>query len=303
MNDKPKWGIAEYVKMAVAIAGGVCTVAAILMTFQGKAMPIANVSIPAGLIFLVAGLIFAHLALGRLISATWVGLIVSMSILGIGLFLGYYLWGGIIIEIPGITRKYDIFRDLLFVLLGILSAVGVLIFLILRARIRRSVEISIRNEFSRIKGRLALTQGVLYWYMKDYKLAIKTTQRALMEKLDKRDEIIAKSNLGYYYAEEHERSVQWENKQRAIKLAKFAYNRYKETFDDPNWVDNYWFVKARFAKTAEEMNEVKTGIEGEINKPDLCLVKPLLEKTLHYLQEKIREYEMRQFLGVGSFGY
>lgn len=65
MNAEPKWGISEYSRMGAATVGCVCIGIGIHMTYQGKAMPIANVSIPAGLIFLVAGLILLGVASRR----------------------------------------------------------------------------------------------------------------------------------------------------------------------------------------------------------------------------------------------
>lgn len=99
MNAKPKWGISEYLRLVTAIAGGVCIGTGIHMAYQGKAMSIANISIPAGLIFLIAGLILFGVASRRSTPAEhssssskfWYLMVLILVVAGISLFSGYWL--------------------------------------------------------------------------------------------------------------------------------------------------------------------------------------------------------------------
>ena len=286
MNDKPKWGISEYARMAAAIVGGVCIVAAILMTSQGKVMPIAKTPIPAGLIFLVAGLIFAHLALGRLIRAIWVGLIVSMIILGIGLFLGYYLWGGTIIKIPAITEKYDIFRDLLILLLAILSGVfgvvGWLLYRWISQQLQEKVKAGVQQETSVVLSHLFTQLSGVYTseYEPDptktreeqYKeLAKKMSQAALAhtENLSEKDfekEICwAKNNLAYDLIV---RKREQDGK-LARELAEYIYKRAHKYGDNYHWLETYGLVLIYFGKDKEEKEKGNKIIKELFSRKDI----------------------------------
>lgn len=64
MSTKPvKWGISEYLRMGVAITGGACIGIGIAMLYQEKAVTVANVSIPAGLVLLIIGPILIGIVL------------------------------------------------------------------------------------------------------------------------------------------------------------------------------------------------------------------------------------------------
>lgn len=286
MNAEPKWGISEYSRMAAAIAGGICIVAATLMTSQGKVMPIAKAPIPAGLIFLVAGLIFAHLALGRVIRAVWVGLIVSMSILGIGLFLGYYLWGGVIIEIPGVIKKYDIFRDLLILLLTILSVVfgvvGWLLYGWISRQLQEQVKTGVERQTSAVLSHLFSELSYVYTshYEPDptkpngqqYKELAKNmseTALAYAEKLPEKDfeQLIcgAKSNLAYDLVIRRRE----QDGKLARELADYIYNKALKYNDDYHWLETYGLVLVYFGKDEKEKEKGKKIIRELFSRKDI----------------------------------
>jgi len=286
MNDKPKWGISEYARMAAAIVGGVCIVAAILMTSQGKVMPIAKAPIPAGLIFLVAGLIFAHLALGRDIRAVWVGLIVSMSTLGIGLFLGYYLWGGTIIKIPAITEKYDIFRDLLILLLTVLSVVfgvvGWLLYRWISRHLQEQVKTGVQRETSAALSHLFTELSRVYTLHyepdptkpsgQEYKELAKDmseTALAYAEELPEKDfeQLIcrAKNNLAYDLVVRRRE----QDGKLARELADNIYNKAHKYNDNYHWLETYGLVLIYFGKDEKEKEKGKKIIRELFSRKDI----------------------------------
>ncbi len=180
MNDKPKWGIRGYLRIGAAIAGGVCIGAGILIAYQGKTMPIANVSIPASLVLLVIGLILFGIALCRFTkigsdppSATVWYVVTFLVAVGISLLLSYLLWGRKFLEAPWWQiNQYNIFRDLLTIFLAILAGLGLLVFLVLRGAIEKTVERRIGKATQRIEKdrtlfmtNLQRVMGYMFWQL------------------------------------------------------------------------------------------------------------------------------------------
>lgn len=186
------------------------------------------------------------------------------------------------------TTDYDVFFRLLSILLALLVGAGALIYLVIRRVVTEKVQDQIKNEFSRIEGRLLIHEGVMYYYHGLYEKAITLTKNTLpFEKVHKEPDIIfAKNNLAYYYAARHKQEEHWEDKKQALKLAKFAYDKYdplRNGCNEPEWVDTYAFVKAVFAKTPEEKREVRKLVGTLLSRRDLQPIREKLRKNLDYL--------------------
>ncbi len=98
------------------------------------------------------------------------------------------------------------------------------------------------------------------------------------------ERICAKNNLAYYYALKHQQEpLLLADKQTALNWAEEAYKKYDKTikgFDDPELVETYIFVKARFAETKEERNKVRGEIQNLIGRDEFLGIKKSLEATL-----------------------
>jgi len=233
MNDKPKWGISEYVSIGTAIAGGVCIWIAIDTTYKKIVMPINQISISAGLLFLIFGFVLIIVALGRFPEITnaqnakknWLGRNwpALLLVLLVALFISYYMRGPV--QKTPQTFKYDVLKDTLTITLAIIAiavtAFGFLFYRIAIERIEREAGKFERETGPRIAlesrkwiARLATSVGHSFWKMKSLKSldeAIQLTKEAHdqylpLNKLDLRDPenqlLVAaiRNNLASYFA-------------------------------------------------------------------------------------------------------
>ncbi|MBA7493791.1 hypothetical protein ES702_04356 [subsurface metagenome] len=147
MNAKSEQGISESLTISATIVGTVCIGVGILMTYQGKMMPIANVSIPAGLIFLIAGLILFGVALSRPTrqeehwwKSKWIW-VVAIIILGAVVFgiIQPFVWTWVYKQYPpSATVTLSTLLTIVLALLALgVSAFGVGVYLLLKQRIIR----------------------------------------------------------------------------------------------------------------------------------------------------------------------
>ena len=194
------------------------------------------------------------------------------------------------------STGYDIFRDLLSILLVLLVGTGALLYLVIRKEVVEKVRDDIKKGFSRIKATININVGLMHFYEGIYKEAIKETKKALREKnTEEIDKIWAKNNLAYYYAADHtgyhpskevKEHSQPENKKEAIRLADYVYEEYDPLVDKYNksaWVETCAFVKARFAETPEEKKEARKFIHALLPRRDLQSRKKELEQSLDFL--------------------
>lgn len=144
MSAKSKQGISESLRISAAIAGAVCIGVGILTTYQGKTMSLANVSIPAGLIFLIAGLVLFSIALPRSTHQeewwrskwTWVIAIIILAAVVFGI-IQPFVWTWVYKQYPpSATVTLSTLLTILLTLLALgVSAFGVGVYLLLRGRI------------------------------------------------------------------------------------------------------------------------------------------------------------------------
>jgi|GEM_PF-1128342 len=197
----------------------------------------------------------------------------------VAFIVGYFLRGIGQAGLPDETvTGYDVFRDLLSILLALLVGAGALLYLVIRREVGKKVTEDVEKRFFRLEGELFIHEGVMYFLHDMYEWAIKCTKTALRLKkyLRTHHVIVAKSNLAYYYGARHKHEEHWEDKEEAIKLAKSGYDKYDplvEEFNRPHWVDNYVFVRASFARTDKEKAEVRQLIDRLLPRLDLQTIK------------------------------
>lgn len=193
--------------------------------------------------------------------------------------------------------QYEILRDVLIIavtLTAILGAlIGGLVFFLLRTVLMKNIttEVSkqVDKECCKLRAISDVQIGVTYWMQKLYDRAIEVTKRALEDAEDVLDEskvIFAKSNLGFYYAEKHKQKPIWRRKEEAIELTKIGFEKYSPSvseFQQPDWIDNYVFVKATFVQTSREREEVVQLIDNLMSRGDLETVHVYLEESKTYV--------------------
>ncbi|MCK4274659.1 MAG: tetratricopeptide repeat protein [Dehalococcoidales bacterium] len=189
--------------------------------------------------------------------------------------------------------QYEIFRDVLVILISVTAVLGAIIggmiFFLLRTALIKDITVEVNKqvdkECRKLRGQSKAQAGVSYWMQHRYDNAIEATQQALAEArdvLDKWELIFAESNLGYYYAEKHKQQPAWELKEEAIELTKTGFERYSPSiprFQKPDWVDNYVYVKATFVKTDKEREEVVQLIDELLLRDDLAKIHTFLEDS------------------------
>lgn len=189
--------------------------------------------------------------------------------------------------------KYEVFRDLLVVMVGAGALIGAiaggLVYLVLRGTLVRDISASVAKRVDKqcrqLAGQTDIQAGVTYWTQKMYDHAIDRTQRALREAGDALDETqatFAKSNLAFYYAEKHKADVAWHLKHEALELAKIGYDKYSPTVDafkKTDWIDNYVFVRAVFLQSVEERDTLLVEIEELLSRKDLGSIHRYLQDS------------------------
>jgi len=192
--------------------------------------------------------------------------------------------------------QYEIFRDVLIIVISVTAVLGALIgglvFFLLRTALIKDITTEVGKHVDKacrkLTGQADVQAGVTYWIRGMYDYAINNTERALREAEDVLDEkqiIFAKSNLGYYYAEKHRQQPIWHLKEPAIALTKVGFEKYSPTildFKQPDWIDNYVFVKVTFTQTASEREEVIELIDSLLLRTDLAMIHAYLEESKQY---------------------
>lgn len=193
--------------------------------------------------------------------------------------------------------QYEILRDVLIIVVSVTAVLGALIgglvFFLLRTALLKDitteVDKRVDKECCKLRAISDVQLGVTYWMQKSYDRAIGVTKRALDDAEDILDEskvIFAKSNLGFYYGEKHQKETIWHRKEEAIELTKIGFEKYSSSvseFQQPDWIDNYVFVMARFVETNREREEVVQLIDNLMTRHDLESICDYLEESKIYV--------------------
>jgi len=192
--------------------------------------------------------------------------------------------------------QYEVLRDVLIIVVSaaaVLAAIiGGLLFFLLRTVLMKDITTEVGKhmdkECRKLRGQSDLQLGVTYWTARMYDHGIDVTQRALTEAGDVLGEsqaIFAKSNLGFYYAEKHKQQPSWHLKEAAVDLTKIGFKKYSPSiseFKEPDWIDNYVFVKSVFVQFSSEREEVIQLIDTLLLRADLESVHTYLEESKQY---------------------
>lgn len=222
---------------------------------------------------------------------SWLWLVIVIGIFIFAFFLGG-LFSQLFLGKYLITNKYEVFRDILIIVLS-LSAVGIAllglaIYKLISQSLDGKIETKLNEEMNFITCKFYIELSDIYWkhYERDYEIdsqisesekhylqmAIEQSERAL-EKANFLDEkkfesliCVAKNNLAYHLAM---RGCPDDDK-RAIPLAKYVYDRvwnydYKETC---YWVETYAFVLIRLGDRQQKKKGLKI-IEKILTRNDL----------------------------------
>lgn len=187
---------------------------------------------------------------------------------------------------------YDILRDTILIVIGIIAAaaaiIGVSLYFALRrtleSEITKKAEQRISQECRKIRGQSDIQAGVIDWIGKRLNHAINKTNKALREAEDVLEEtniVWAKSNLGFYYAELHRQKPSEYLKDKSIELTKIGYDLYnpqEACYNNPDWVDNYLFVRVTFVSDNNEKSELLKEISELMTRDDLQSIKGYLEE-------------------------
>lgn len=210
-------------------------------------------------------------------------------------FMVGYLLKGVMPATVENKAGYEIFRDLLSILLALLAGTGTLLYFVIRREVTESVREDIKSEFSKMNGKVEINLGLMHFYQGLYEDAIKETKKALTKNIEEIDMIWAKNNLAYYYAAKHtgyhpskkiKEHPQPENKKEAIKLANFLYEKYDplvQKYNKPAWVETCAFVKARYADTPKEKREARELIHALLPRQDFQSRRDRLKESLDFL--------------------
>jgi hypothetical protein len=190
-------------------------------------------------------------------------------------------------------------RDTILIVIAIIGAasaiIGVSLYFALRrtleSTIIKSAERRISRECRKIRAQSDIQAGVIDWLGGRLLHAIKKTKRGLKDGGDVLEEeniIWGKSNLGYYYAESHKQKPSWHLKKESIDLTKVGYDRYnpeESYYNNPDWIDNYIYVKVAFANTPQEKAELTELINNLLSRTDLQAIHQYLAEYLKELAE------------------
>lgn len=193
--------------------------------------------------------------------------------------------------------QYQILRDVLIIVVTITAVLGALIgglvFFLLRTVLMKSitteVDARVDKECRKLRAGADMQLGVTHWMQKSYDSAIDVTKRALAQAEDVLEEtqvIFAKSNVGFYYAEKHKQQPLWQRKEEAIDLTRIGFEKYSASipeFQKPDWIDNYVFVKAAFARASSEREEVIQLIDELLLRGDLETIHTYLKDSKKYV--------------------
>jgi hypothetical protein len=334
-----------------ALTGFGCVGIGVLMMYQSLTVTINQISLSAGLILLIVGLILIIIAVERSVRTISQnqkgirqlftipivsGIMVFLIYCGIIFFLFYSLRGKGPLGIVNVNQ-YEVFVDLLTILLTLLGVISVGSYVLIRHFVLEKVRDEIKTEIDRVKGEVKtvleqvktdqeklkgevkipaaeawrsfnIDLGLLYyvlaeslsmpenWKNQMKEKAVTLTIKSLKEEVEMSPTIreynllTAKNNIAYYWASIHEQQgrCRWDLKKKAEEYAEEARSRFKtgdRLLENPELLETYAFVKARFAQTVQEKNEVKKIIEALLANPDLASKEKSLKQSLEWLDK------------------
>lgn len=195
--------------------------------------------------------------------------------------------------------KFELFRDLLLVLLALAAAIGVAIYKAVGESVKADVMKSVRVEeitrrltqISREIGRYLISIGTDCYERGDLTSAIRLTREALKEEgLDEPNVIMAKNNLAYYLACNFKETKVEQYATEALKLANEVYAKYdttNEPYKYPEWVETWVFVKTNTTEKEEELKNLAKKINEFLGRDDLKSKHSLLRHHLFTVQSRI----------------
>jgi hypothetical protein len=195
------------------------------------------------------------------------------------------------------TTSYDLLRDITLIELAIIALlaaiIGVGLFYLLRDRLTKDItnkmKVLVDESCNRIQARANIHDGVIHWIGGMHERAFKLTQIGLelgAGLLDEPEVIMAKSNCGYYLAEDHQKKSLPHLKRKAIELVLTGYEKYdqlKDKYNRTDWIDNYIFVRTRFCETKLEQKEIVELINELSARNDLKDIREFLIDSKNYV--------------------
>lgn len=162
---------------------------------------------------------------------------------------------------------YEVFRDILTLLLGVTAVAGGVIYAVIYKSLKKSVTLAAKAEMNKAIVGLLLSIGNNYWI--EYKQmtgawrleqALKITERTLQHYASELDEgerdsewLICKlkNNLAYFYAEKQKLgTATQDDKALAQRYVEYIYDRIdkcpKNSEERVEWLDTQKFVQQQF---------------------------------------------------------
>lgn len=206
---------------------------------------------------------------------------------------GYYLLMKFAPEADKVANEFPVFVQLLVVILTVSVGIGIAVFWSIQKLTKESVKKDLRKQFSEIRGKLAISNGLTCYQVGQNELAILRTKQALNENLTEIDEIMAKNNLAYYYAMKHEsQALSGTEMEEAKAWARFVlgkYDRWSENYNKITWVETYTFTMSRLTKGRQESEKMIQEIGDMLRRPEIDEIKSDVEANLKYLESRLRE--------------
>lgn len=195
------------------------------------------------------------------------------------------------------VAAYDLLRDITLIELAVIALlagiIGVVLFYLLKDTLTRDITSKMikltDTSCNRLQARMNIHDGVIHWIGGMYERAFKLTQIGLElgeHLLDEPEIIMAKSNCGYYLAEDHKKDVLPHLKDKAIKFAQPGYEKYdylKDKYNRTDWIDNYVFVRVCFCQTKQEQKDLVDLIDKLTKRTDLKDIWGFLNDSKSYL--------------------
>jgi hypothetical protein len=196
-----------------------------------------------------------------------------------------------------IVTGYDLLRDITLIELAVIALLaaimGIVLFYLLRDKLTQDItnktKVLIDDGCNRMQARANISGGVVHWIGGMYERAFKLTQEGLElggHLLEEPEIIMAKSNCGYYLAEDHQKKSLPHLKNMALGYVRPGYEKYNylsNKYNRTDWIDNYMFVRSRFCETKQEQKELLDLIEQMIKRNDLKDIWGYLNEYKSYL--------------------
>lgn len=208
-------------------------------------------------------------------------------------------------------EEFEIFRDVLLVVLGLMAIIGIGAYRVLRGEIRRDLASEMQGVAVEAASYTDLVSSHIYYllhelrpgeikksYAVDHARKSLTARPWAKEELERRIEhwkVLAANNLAYFLAWRHRQEPHWDDRGEALKLAGDSYRAYRGTDErlqypeehkEPELLETYWYVRASFAQTKEDAEEICREVKKLLESPGLKPIHEALDVTLGFLKAK-----------------